>query len=240
MGRWKLNHHQNSPSPWGAFALVDFWIAVVSGSQQHPPGNAFGLRGPLATSRVTTSLRGFSPPRASVHSRTGRRHRGTYLSPSQCRHLRSLVSGCALPVPCLADSLGRLPATPPFPTVQSRPFASLLGVGGSLPLWNLQSWSLQRLSLVLNQRFLRSVRFGLLPAPLPPVAPVPRGFQSYDLPTHSSASRPTLDWNPRQANCLPALDETYSTSNKFTSCTTSEQSGFASQGPLLIPWSEQV
>ena len=72
------------------------------------------------------------------------------------------------------------------------------------------------------------------------MALVPRGFQSYGLPLQTSAARPTLAWNLGQALGLASLDETFSSSNKFTSCTGSEKSGFASWGQLLTPWSELV
>ena len=72
------------------------------------------------------------------------------------------------------------------------------------------------------------------------MALVPKGFQSYRLPSQTSSSQPTFSWIPGQARSLAALDGTYATSNKFATSTTSEKSGFASRGPLLAPWSEQV
>ena len=43
----------------------------------------------------------------------------------------------------------------------------------------------------------------------PPMATVPRGFQSYGLLSQMSAARPTLARNPGQAISLAALDETF-------------------------------
>ena len=60
------------------------------------------------------------------------------------------------------------------------------------------------------------------------MAPVPRGFQSYGLP---SILRPSLAWK---------LDETYFSTNMFASLTLAGKSGFASWGQLLTVWPEQV
>ena len=49
-----------------------------------------------------------------------------------------------------------------------------------------------------------------------------------------------LSWNSGQALSLAKLDATFSATNKFAMCTSSERSGFVSQGPLLSTWSEQV